>query len=78
VLGPWRAVVIDHHVVAEHLLDGIAAADRSGAARKRGVSQQQADGREIAAVDELGVGCDEALDRPVARFFNAGAHSTRA
>jgi len=40
VLGPWRAVVIDDHVVPEHLLDGIAATYRPGAARKRGVSQQ--------------------------------------
>ena len=66
VLRPGRTVVIDDDDVMEHLLDGIAAAHHSGTAGKRGVSQQPADSGEIAVVHELGVGCDQALDCPVA------------
>src|SRR6185437_16653888 len=54
---------------------GIVTTHRPGGARKRGLSKQHADGWEIAVVDELGVGRDQAFDRPVARVLIAGPHS---
>jgi hypothetical protein len=71
-------VVVDDHVVPEHLLDGIAAVRRYGAAAERRVSQQPADNGELAVVNQLGVVCDEALDRPAARFLIGQAHPPRA
>jgi hypothetical protein len=53
---------------------GAKPVPQTGTARKRGMRQQKADCCEIAVVDELGVGCDEALDRPAARFLIGGAH----
>jgi hypothetical protein len=57
---------LDDHVVAEHLLDGLSASHRPGTAHKGGVREQHPDPCEVAVVHELGVACDEALDRPVA------------
>src|SRR5437899_517519 len=67
VLGWRRAVVVDDHAVLEHLLDGVSAAHRAGAARERGVCQQGPDPREIAVVHEFGVLRDQVLDGPVTR-----------
>ena len=53
MLRPWRAIVIDDHVVrTASFLDGIAATHRPSAAHKRGVRQQKADGRKVTVVDE--------------------------
>ncbi len=78
VLRPGRTVVIDDDDVPEHSLNGVTAAHRSGTANKRRVSEQSADSGEVAVVHELGVGCDQALDRAVARFSIGGTHPTRA
>jgi hypothetical protein len=42
------------------------------------VSEQMAHGQEISVVDKLGAGCDEALNRPVARFSIRGPVQRRA
>src|SRR6185312_17430493 len=76
VLGARRAVLVEDHVLPEQLLDGIAATYRSSATRKCRLRQQNAEGGEIPLVHELGIGCDEALDRPIARFLIAGPHSS--
>jgi len=43
VFGPWSAVVIDDHVVAEHCLDRLSARHRPGAAREGGVRKELTD-----------------------------------
>ena len=62
VFCAWRAVVVDDHHVTEHFRDGGLAADRAAAASEGGLGQQGAEAREVAVVDEFGIGRDEVLD----------------
>jgi hypothetical protein len=76
VLVPASTVVIDDGVVRKHLLHGMAAVHHSGTAGKRGVSQQPADGGEIAVVHTLKADSYQArLTPPEARGVAAAART---